>query len=155
MLQVVCDSSFLEIEPSTLTDILDMQNVNIVSELEMFYALERYANKRGAESDIEEKISPDLEKLPTDKENTLEMDTEYSIVDTDVLREAVKKICFLDMRSTEFAAGPAKSKLLSKDEKLAIFMKLCSRDKECKLPDGFRTEKRQYEARGKILIMKC
>ncbi|ALC49380.1 CG17068 [Drosophila busckii] len=78
------------------------------------------------------------------------MDVQRSIMDTAMLRQAVKKIRFLTMTPQQFAEGPARSKLLQQHEALAILIKISSPTlNDCDMPEGFcssRSSRNFYES---------
>ncbi|KAH8366971.1 hypothetical protein KR200_012095 [Drosophila serrata] len=77
------------------------------------------------------------------------MDAQRTILDSAMLRQAVKKIRFLTMTPQQFAEGPARSKLLQQHEALAILIKISSPTlNDCHMPEGFcvsRSTRNFYE----------
>ncbi|XP_037824642.1 BTB/POZ domain-containing protein 6-like [Lucilia sericata] len=117
--EVLTDPNFTDIKMSTMLFILDHDKLKHVTELDLFNALERLATKKGL---LQNKATQNAEQTN----------------DMLLLKKAIKKIRFLTMTPETFANGPAHSKLLEKQETLAILIKLSSPyNQNYKLPEGF------------------
>lgn len=117
--EVLKNQSFEEIELETLLTILDEQKLKLISELELFTALERWAK---AEC---------VRKL---------LDPEDSECLKSVIGNALSKIRFLSLTPSEFAKGPGMSPLLIQDEAFTILMKILCPGNAAPIPDGFSLE---------------
>lgn len=154
--EVLADPNFCHIEMSTFLTILDCDNLNIESELDMFNALLRYAMESGCMPDDSDTMSEnkssmseiesieeehpvvdvesihdtndmdDQKPVPTLEQQNYDVETKRKKIDHSPMRQAVKKIRFLTMTPKEFAEGPARSKLLRESEILRILMKISS-----------------------------
>ncbi|KAK9511050.1 hypothetical protein O3M35_005699 [Rhynocoris fuscipes] len=122
---IVTHSSFTEIQLSTLKMILEETALNI-SEAELFKAVESWTRAEFERRDI------------CGNEHLEEQQAIYS--------ELVPHICFLSMRPTEFAEGPAVSSLLTKDQAFAILMNLSSPNCSYPMPPGFSKMSRKKQA---------
>lgn len=64
-MDVIQDSSFEEVELSTIITILDQDDLNVDNELSLFFALNRFAEKHGFRHDSAENgNSEDSESIP-------------------------------------------------------------------------------------------
>lgn len=160
-LDVIQDSSFEEVELSTIITILDQDDLNVDSELSLFFALNRYAEKHGLRSDNPNETSspsPDVEgpqeELPED--NIIEEVAGPSNrpdpqpqqpppaaqrAQELAVRDAVKKIRFLTLTPQQFAEGPARTNLLSQSEAFAILMNISTPNSVYPMPEGFSLNK--------------
>ncbi|XP_076271238.1 BTB/POZ domain-containing protein 1 isoform X3 [Rhynchophorus ferrugineus] len=125
--EVLSESSFEEVELSTVLTVFDQDELNINSELELFSAISRYAARH---SQATAHASGDGFNNPGQPN----------------IRDAIKKIRFLTLTPQQFAEGPGKSSLLSESEKFAILMNICSNSVGTPMPEGFSKSK---EARKK------
>lgn len=158
-MDVIVDSSFEEIELSTLLTILDQDALTIDNELSLFFALNRYAEKHGfthegnendeqSQSDEDGAVDmqpvainveagpsnrPDGEAQPAPQQP--QMQRSLSI------RDAIKKIRFLTLRPQEFADGPARTNLLTQSEAFVILMNISTNNSVYPMPDGFTLNK--------------
>lgn len=97
---VLISTGFLEADCSTVTTILEQQQMQIKSELDLFEALQAWTNAEALRQEV-----------PVESLSSL-------------VSEAVSKIRFLSLTAEEFTAGPGLSHLLSSEEKLAITMNI-------------------------------
>ncbi|XP_059613997.1 BTB/POZ domain-containing protein 6-B-like [Phlebotomus argentipes] len=111
-MDVLQDPSFEEVEMSTIFTILDQEYLSVDSELSLYYAISRYAEKHAGE----ESRSRDI-------------------------REALKRIRFLTLTPQQFAEGPGRSCLLTQTEAFAILMNISSPNSVCTMPEGFSTSR--------------
>lgn len=123
-LQIICsktdeilrESSWDEVEQGTILTILDQEELQISSEIDLFNALERWAK---AEC------------------NRKSVDPSDSKAMRSVIGNALTKIRFLTLTPQEFAEGPGKSPLLMQQEAFAILMNISSNKSELSMPEGF------------------
>lgn len=117
--EIIEHQSFRDIEKNTLFMILDEDELNIESEIQLFRAVENWI-----EAEFERKgLSSEEEKQ-----------TLYN--------EVISKIRFLSMNPQEFAEGPAVSPYISKDDSYAILINLVSPSPPIRLPKNFSEKKR-------------
>lgn len=160
-LDVIQDSSFEEVELSTIITILDQDDLNVDSELSLFFALNRYAEKHGLRDN-----SNDSPKSPEDVEDVVEGPQELpeiNIIEVAgpsnrpdpqpqqqpqpqraqeiAIRDAVKKIRFLTLTPQQFAEGPARTNLLTQSEAFAILMNISTSNSVYPMPEGFSMNK--------------
>lgn len=155
---VVQDSSFEEVELSTIITILDQDALNIDSELEIFFAINRYAEKHGLlnqSSSMEESVSSpgsgggcaDTVPQPGPSSQSLEAaqppppPPNPRHQDPITIRDAVKRIRFLTLNPKQFAEGPARTSLLCQTEAFAILMNISAPNSGYPMPEGFSTNK--------------
>lgn len=155
---VVQDSSFEEVELSTIITILDQDALNIDSELEIFFAINRYAEKHGLlnqSSSMEESVSSpgsgggcaDSVPQPGPSSQSLEVaqppppPPNPRHQDPITIRDAVKRIRFLTLNPKQFAEGPARTSLLCQTEAFAILMNISAPNSGYPMPEGFSTNK--------------
>lgn len=119
-------STFNNVELSTLITIFDQDELNILSELELFVALKKYFKNQTCSGAEDTKI-----------DDTASPSTETSYRDP-AIRDLVKKIRFLTLTPQQFADGPGSSSLLTLREKFAIFMNISST--KFPMPEGFCTK---------------
>ncbi|KAF2883941.1 hypothetical protein ILUMI_22233 [Ignelater luminosus] len=119
--EVLSESSFDDVELSTILTVFDQDVLNVQSELELFTAVTRYANRHNqcAAGNPSNEAST---RHPT-------------------LRDAIMKIRFLTLSPQEFAEGPATSNLLTEPEKFAILMNISSPSTTVPMPGGFSTSR--------------
>jgi len=141
--EVLSESSFDDVELSTILTVFDQDVLNIQSELELFTAVTRYANRHNQSSGAKvprlDGIAGNPSNEPSNRHPTL--------------RDALMKIRFLTLTPQEFAEGPATSNLLSENEKFAMLMNISSPTTNVPMPGGFSTSRvqrlqnrpRQYE----------
>nr|CAD7265618.1 unnamed protein product [Timema shepardi] len=123
-LQIICskteavlsDPSFEEVELSTIITILEQEALSVSSELVLFEALQRWANKECARKG-----------LPLNDDKSLRS----------VCGSALEKIRFLTLNPSQFAEGPALSPLLTQSESFAVLMNISSGGARVPLPEGF------------------
>lgn len=125
-LQIICseteavlqEPSFEEVELSTLTVVLEQEELTVSSELELFNAAQRWATRECIRKG-----------LPPDDGKSLRT----------VMGPAISKIRFLTLTPQQFAEGPALSPLLSQDESFALLLNISCTSASCKipLPEGF------------------
>ncbi|KAF2879641.1 hypothetical protein ILUMI_26531 [Ignelater luminosus] len=113
---ILKEKSFNEVNIDTLLTIFGLNELNIISENELFAALSRYVihynNGKG--------------------KNILDGDHPY-------VKEAIQKIRFLTLSPRQFTEGPATSNLLNTSEKLALLMKISSPASHIGIPSQFAT----------------
>jgi len=155
---VLINPNSLDVEASTLMAILDQNRLNINSEIELFDFLLKLASDRGILKDNDNNEVPsDCDKFTASAEHTdinsdasgnanAEMNPEETATKMNIkiynwrtiLRQAVKKIRFLNMTPQQFANGPARSKLLKKHESLDILINIISPTlMNDNMPEGF------------------
>lgn len=149
-LEVLSESSFIEISIETMIDIFQLETLLINSDLELFNAMVRYVkankiqvpeNMTKAQKPLNEIIK---EYIKRNVKNTFE-DNKNMCSSTPSIRDVMKNIRFLSLSPEEFADGPAKSIFLTKDESFAIIMKISSPGSKIKIPEGFsQVRKRRY-----------
>lgn len=61
-MDVIQDSSFEEVELSTIITILDQDDLNVDSELSLFFALNRFADKHGYRNENAEGVNADADE---------------------------------------------------------------------------------------------
>ncbi|XP_076633011.1 BTB/POZ domain-containing protein 2 [Colletes latitarsis] len=125
-LQIICtktcevlkESSWKDVELGTVLTVLEQENLQINSEIELFYAVESWAKAECVRKSLDANDGKFLRS---------------------VIGNALFKIRFLSLSPQEFAEGPGMSLLLTKDEAFAILMNiLCTRNK-APMPEGFST----------------
>ncbi|GAB0091111.1 uncharacterized protein DMENIID0001_059190 [Sergentomyia squamirostris] len=114
-LDVINDPSFEEVEMSTIHTILDQEYLSVDSELSLYYAVNRYHEKHCQGGSSTPSASGQVKNV----------------------REAVRKIRFLTLTPQQFAEGPGRSTLLTKDEAFAILMNISSPNSVLPMPEGF------------------
>ncbi|KYN34644.1 BTB/POZ domain-containing protein 2 [Trachymyrmex septentrionalis] len=115
--QVLKEASWEDVELGTLLKVLEQDDLQISSEIELFTAMERWA-----------KSECSRKSLDSTNEKCLKS----------VIGNALLKIRFLSLTPQEFAEGPGLSPLLTKDEAFAILMNiLCTGNKTMPMPEGF------------------
>ncbi|XP_050309730.1 BTB/POZ domain-containing protein 6-B-like [Anthonomus grandis grandis] len=128
-IQVLTETSFEDVELSTILTVFDQEELNINSELELFNAAYRYATRQ----------SQTGVKVPRLDDGIAHASVGESSSNSNhpTVRDAIKKIRFLTLTPQQFAEGPGKSTLLSESEKFAILMNICSPKAGTPMPDGF------------------
>jgi len=117
--QVLKEASWEDVELGTLLKVLEQDDLQISSEIELFTAMERWAKSECSRKSLD----PINEKCLKS-----------------VIGNALLKIRFLSLTPQEFAEGPGLSPLLTKDEAFAILMNiLCTGTKTMPMPEGFCT----------------
>ncbi|XP_063375909.1 kelch-like protein 26 [Cydia fagiglandana] len=111
--EVLTDSSFEEVELSTVITVFSLEHLNVDSELDLFEAAARYARAQARRQP-----SPG----PANKLS---------------IRHAIEKIRFLTLTPQQFAEGPARSSLLTESEAFAVLMNILSSSSDVPLPVGF------------------
>ncbi|KAG5670395.1 hypothetical protein PVAND_000663 [Polypedilum vanderplanki] len=163
-LQIICtkttdviqDSSFEEVELSTIITILDQDDLNVDSELSLFFALNRYAEKHGLRHDMndnngsstdEEMRTENLNEDDAGPSNRVDPPQQQQQqpnpqrVQESTIRDAVKKIRFLTLSPQQFAEGPARTSLLTQSEAFAILMNISTPNSQIPMPEGFTLNK--------------
>lgn len=126
-LQIICDKtkevleepSWEEVELGTLLKVLDQEELNINSELDLFRAVERWAKAECGRKSLDSNDGKSLRS---------------------VIGNALSKIRFLCLSPQQFAEGPGMSALLSQDEAFAILMNIICTENKVPMPEGFSTE---------------
>lgn len=116
--EVINESSWEDVEQGTVLTVLDQEELNISSELDLFSALEKWAIAECTRKSLDSTDSKSLKS---------------------VIGSALSKIRFLTFSPQEFAEGPGKSNLLSQEEAFALLMNISSRNCEQSMPEGFCT----------------
>ncbi|KAJ8953868.1 hypothetical protein NQ314_007195 [Rhamnusium bicolor] len=126
--EVLSESSFDDVELSTILTVFDQEELNINSELELFSAITRYAARHNQSSGAK------VPRLDGIGNATSEANSNHPTI-----RDAIMKIRFLTLSPQQFAEGPGKSNLLSESEKFAILMNICTPSAAVLMPEGFST----------------
>lgn len=152
-LDVIQDSSFDEIELTTIITILDQDLLTVDSELSLFFAVNRYAEKHGLRNDNLENSSNneeqqdmpqvDIEPGPSNRPDqpAQQPQQQQQRAQELTIRDAIKKIRFLTLTPQQFAEGPARSNLLSQSEAFAILMNISTPNSVYPMPEGFSLNK--------------
>ncbi|KAF5300321.1 hypothetical protein FQA39_LY11178 [Lamprigera yunnana] len=128
--EVLSESSFDDVELSTILTVFDQEVLNVQSELELFTAITRYANRHNQSAGAK---VPRLDGIASVSHESNNQDPQ--------LRDALMKIRFLTLTPQEFAEGPAASNLLTESEKFAILMNISSLSTTVPVPAGFSTSR--------------
>ncbi|XP_008194363.1 BTB/POZ domain-containing protein 6 isoform X2 [Tribolium castaneum] len=135
--EVLSESSFDDVELSTILTVFDQDELNISSELELFSAISRYAARHNQSSG-----NPS---------------SEGSNGNHPTIRDAIMKIRFLTLTPQQFAEVPASCNLLTESEKFAILMNICSPSATTPMPPGFSTSRiarrRKQSIRNECIFM--
>ncbi|XP_072390080.1 BTB/POZ domain-containing protein 6-B isoform X1 [Diabrotica undecimpunctata] len=126
--EVLQDSSFDEVQLTTILTVFDQDDLHIFSELDLFFAITRYAARHTQTSGAK------VPRLDGIANATSEANSNHPTI-----RDAIMKIRFLTLSPQQFAEGPGKSNLLTESEKFAILMNICSPSSAVSMPDGFST----------------
>ncbi|XP_012215292.1 BTB/POZ domain-containing protein 6-B [Linepithema humile] len=125
--EVLKESTWEEVELGTLLKVLDQDDLQIKSEVELFIAVERWAKAESRRKSLD----------PTDGKSL-----------RSVIGNALLKIRFLSLTPEEFAEGVGVSPLLTQDEAFAILMNISCRNKipmpegnKVPMPEGFSTDR--------------
>lgn len=160
-MDVIGDPSFEEVELSTITTILDQDALNVDNELNLFFAINRFAEKHGLRHDNTDTADPNLneESDPLDENEPINLEAGPSnrpdpppqvvaqpqqvqrVHEIPTIRDAIKKIRFLTLTPQQFAEGPARTNLLSQSEAFAILMNISTPNSVYPMPDGFTLNK--------------
>ncbi|KAL0113023.1 hypothetical protein PUN28_012334 [Cardiocondyla obscurior] len=116
--EVLKESSWEDVELGTLLKVLEQDDLQINSEIELFTALERWAKSECARKTLDPANGKSLKS---------------------VIGNAFLKIRFLSLTPQEFAEGPGMSPLLTKDEAFAILMNILCTGNKTPMPEGFCT----------------
>ena len=116
--EVLKESSWEEVEIGTIATVLDQDELRVTSELELFNAVERWA-----------KAECTRKSLTIDDPKSLRS----------VIGNLLEKIRFLTFTPQQFAEGPGRSSLLTRDEAFSILMKISSSGSDIPMPEGFST----------------
>ncbi|XP_011153908.1 uncharacterized protein LOC105191868 [Harpegnathos saltator] len=125
-LQIICtktnevlkESTWEDVELGTLVTVLEQDNLQITSEIELFTAMERWAKAECSRKSLDIANGKSLKS---------------------VIGDALSKIRFLSLTPQEFAEGPGMSPLLTQDEAFAILMNLLCTGNKTPMPEGFCT----------------
>lgn len=139
-LQIICtktdeilkESSWDEVELGTISTVFDQEELRIDSEMELFEALERWAK---AECNRKSLLTTDPKSLRS------------------VTGNLVEKIRFLTLTPQQFAEGPGRSPLLTRDEAFAILMNVSSSGSDIPMPEAFSTnsqKRRNFKVKQKV-----
>ncbi|XP_020282828.1 BTB/POZ domain-containing protein 1-like [Pseudomyrmex gracilis] len=116
--EVLNESSWEDIELDTVLTVLEQDELQINSEVDLFNAVERWAKSECGRKNLD----------PTNG-NALKS----------VIGNALSKIRFLSLNAHEFADGPGGSPLLTQDESFAILMNILCSGNKTPMPEGFST----------------
>lgn len=168
-MDVIGDPSFEEVELSTIITILDQDALNVDNELNLFFAINRFAEKHGLRHDNLENSDPNpneesdqsddpepinLEAGPSNRPDpppqAVPQQQQQRVQEIPTIRDAVKKIRFLTLTPQQFAEGPARTNLMSQAEAFAILMNISTPNSVYPMPDGFTLNKnsRVYNVYG-------
>ncbi|XP_043262563.1 BTB/POZ domain-containing protein 2-like [Colletes gigas] len=125
-LQIICtktcevlkESSWKDVELGTVLTVLEQENLQINSEIELFYAMESWAKAECVRKSLDANDGKFLRS---------------------VIGNALFEIRFLSLSPQEFAEGPGMSLLLTKDESFAILMNILCTSNKAPMPEGFST----------------
>lgn len=125
-LQIICtetnkvlkEPSWEEVELGTLITVLEQEDLQISSEVELFTAVERWAKAECVRKSLDPSDGKSLKS---------------------VIGNALSKIRFLSLTPHEFAEGPGLSPLLTQDEAFAIIMNILCSGNRAPMPEGFCT----------------
>lgn len=175
-IDVIQDSSFEDVELSTIITILDQDVLNIDSELNLFWAINRYTEKHGlcasrnadvspSNSEPEPVASPespptvDVEAGPSNQRsnhNNVVNNENIGVPapaavtnrqpELPTIRDAIRRIRFLSLNPQQFAEGPARTNLLTQSEAFAILMNISTPNSCYPMPEGFTTNKNPRNA---------
>ncbi|XP_012541605.1 BTB/POZ domain-containing protein 1 isoform X2 [Monomorium pharaonis] len=116
--EVLKESSWEDVELGTLIKVLEQDDLQISSEIELFTAVERWAKAECSRKSLDPTNGKSLKS---------------------VIGNALLKIRFLSLTPQEFAEGPGMSPLLTKDEAFAILMNILCTGNKTPMPEGFCT----------------
>ena len=114
--EVLKESSWEEVELATLLTVLDQDDLQINSEIELFTAVEQWAKAECARKSLDPSDGKFLKS---------------------VIGNALSKIRFLSLSPQEFAEGPGMSPLLTQQEAFAILMNILCTGNKAPMPEGF------------------
>lgn len=166
-LQIVCtktmdvigDPSFEEVELSTIITILEQDALNVDNELNLFFAINRFAEKHGLRHDNTDNTDQNASDEPEQEPEPINLEAGPSnrpdpppqpvpqqqpaqrVQEIPTIRDAVKKIRFLTLTPQQFAEGPARTNLLSQSEAFGILMNISTPNSVYPMPDGFTLNK--------------
>lgn len=149
--EVLMESSFDEVELSTILTVFDQDHLNITTELELFNALSRYAarhNHNTADNVTTNSTNPSTPPVNGASPNPVAANNASTVTHTGsippstssrrpTVKDALHRIRFLTLTPQEFAEGPAMSTLLSQQEKFALLMNISSGCTDTSMPSGF------------------
>lgn len=115
-IQVLNEKNWEEVEIGTIITVFEQDELNVDSEIELFISIERWAKAECLRKSLD----------PLDGKSL-----------RSVIGNALSKIRFLTLTPQQFADGPGKSLLLSRDEAFAILMNVSSSGNDIAMPDGF------------------
>lgn len=152
-MDVIQDTSFEDVELSTIITILDQDALNVDNELNLFFALNRFSDKHGLSEPVtdeqeqpEPSQSPQINveagpsNRPVEQPQIQRVDPQR-VQDLPNIRDAVKKIRFLTLSPQQFAEGPARTSLLSQSEAFSILMNISTPNSVYPMPEGFTLNK--------------
>lgn len=114
--EVLRESSWEDVELKTLLKVLDQDDLQIASEVELFYAVERWAKAECRRKNLDH--------------------TDGKILKS-VVGDALVKIRFLSLAAQEFAEHVSTSSLLTQSESYAIVMNILCSESKTSMPEGF------------------
>ncbi|XP_028524664.1 uncharacterized protein LOC108002163 [Apis cerana] len=116
--EVLREPNWEEVELETLLTVLEQEDLQINSEVELFIAVERWAKAECTRKSLDPNDGKSLKS---------------------VIGNALSKIRFLSLSAQEFAEGPGMSPLLTQDETFAILMNTLCTGNKAPMPEGFST----------------
>ncbi|XP_072750296.1 uncharacterized protein [Anoplolepis gracilipes] len=116
--EVLKESSWEDVELGTLLKVLEQDDLQISSEVELFTGVEQWAKAECSRKSLDPTNGKSLKS---------------------VIGNALSKIRFLSLTPQEFAEGPGMSLLLTKDEAYDILMNILRTDNKTPMPEGFCT----------------
>lgn len=125
--EVLKESSWEDVELGTLLKVLEQDDLQINSEIELFTGVERWAKAECSRKSLDPTNGKSLKS---------------------VIGNALSKIRFLSLIPQDFAEGPGMSPLLTKDEAFAILMNILCTGNKTPMPEGFCTNS---NSRGKLV----
>lgn len=156
--EVIEDPGFEDAELETVMTILDQNELNVDSEMVLFYGLKRYAEKQSTNrSNASRSRSCSVQENGNSNESSegdqqhqqyneqedeepgpsREVDESREQNQRTFIRDALKKIRFLTLTPQAFAEGPGRSTLLTQAEAFAILMNISSPIAVYPMPEGF------------------
>ncbi|KAM0732003.1 BTB/POZ domain-containing protein 2 [Formica fusca] len=129
--EILKESSWEDVELGTLLKVLDQDDLQISSEIELFTGLEQWAKAECSRKSLDPTNGKSLKS---------------------VIGNALSKIRFLSLTPQEFAEGPSMSPLFTKDEVFDILINMLRTDNKTPMPEGFCTNSNNRTTRKKAEI---
>ncbi|XP_058824703.1 BTB/POZ domain-containing protein 6-B-like [Topomyia yanbarensis] len=151
---VLNDESFMEVDLTTIIEILDFEYLNIDNELDCYRALSKYALKH--QLCLSKDFAAGNSKNEGQESKTNGQLTEAEVVPASnrnlpTIRDALLRIRFLTLTPEQLAPELAKMDLLTQTEAFSILMNVITPDNGYPMPEGFCTERQR---RKRILTIK-